>query len=67
MVLRYLILHVDPKLVDIMLELARDQHAMALQSVTETSGEGNGEGGGEGEEGRRPRRGPRPVEAEEGK
>src|SRR6266851_4441812 len=36
MVLRYLILHVDPKLVDIMLELARDQHAMALQSVTES-------------------------------
>jgi small subunit ribosomal protein S6 len=69
MVLRYLILHVDPKLVDIMLELARDQHAMALQSVTESGGEGNGEGGGEGEgaEGRGPRRGRRPVEAEERK
>jgi small subunit ribosomal protein S6 len=69
MVVRYLILHVDPKLVDIMLELARDQHAMALQSVTDTSGEGIGEGGGEGERGeaRGPRRGRRPVEAEERK
>ncbi|HJT79295.1 MAG TPA: 30S ribosomal protein S6, partial [Gemmataceae bacterium] len=43
MVLRQLILHVDPKLVDIMLEMARDEHAMALQSVTESGGEGEGE------------------------
>ena len=35
MILRYLVLKVDPKLVDAMLELARDEHAMALQSVTE--------------------------------
>src|ERR1700736_5913349 len=33
LVLRYLILYVDPKLVDIMLQLARDEHALALQSV----------------------------------
>jgi small subunit ribosomal protein S6 len=69
LVLRYLILYVDPTMVDRMLELARDEHAMALQSVTESSAEGNGEGGGEGEgaEGRGPRRGRRPVEAEEGR
>src|ERR1700756_1001955 len=49
MVLRYLILHVDPKLVDIMLQLARDEHAMALHSVQAEpgGGEGNGEAGGE--------------------
>ncbi len=66
MVLRHLILHVDPKLVDIMLEMARDEHAMALQSVTEP-GEGEGEarpaeGGEGGEGGRGPRRGRRPAE-----
>src|SRR5256885_13897481 len=35
LVVRHLILHVDPKLVDIMLQLARDEHALALQSVHE--------------------------------
>ncbi len=35
MILRFLILRVDRKLVDAMLALARDEHAMALQSVTE--------------------------------
>src|SRR5438105_8016208 len=50
LVLRYLVLHVDPKLVDIMLQLARDEHAMALQSVVaEPSGESTGEGAPEGE------------------
>jgi small subunit ribosomal protein S6 len=34
MILRTLILHIDPKLVDIMLQLARDEHAVALQTVT---------------------------------
>ena len=66
LVVRHLILHVDPKLVDIMLQLARDEHALALQSVHEPEGgEGGGEGGpprGEGPRGedrgpRRPRRG----------
>jgi small subunit ribosomal protein S6 len=61
LVLRYLILHVDPKLVDIMLQLARDEHAMALQSVTSEPGEGDGDGGLEGGD-RGPRRGRRPVE-----
>jgi small subunit ribosomal protein S6 len=64
LVLRYLILHVDPKLVDIMLQLARDEHQLALQTVTaEPSTESSGEGGPEGE--RRPRRGPRHEEGAE--
>lgn len=35
LILRALILKVDPKHVDIMLQLARDEHAVALQTVTE--------------------------------
>jgi small subunit ribosomal protein S6 len=68
LVLRYLILHVDPKLVDTMLQVARDEHALALQSVTaEAGGEGNGEAAPpEGGEGRGPRRGPRRHAEEEG-
>jgi small subunit ribosomal protein S6 len=65
LVLRHLVLHVDPKLVDIMLQLAQDPHALALQSVREPEGgEGNGgatpgEGPPRGEDRgpRRPRRG----------
>jgi small subunit ribosomal protein S6 len=33
MILREMILHIDPKLVDIMLQLAQDEHAVALQTV----------------------------------
>jgi small subunit ribosomal protein S6 len=60
MILRYLVLHIDTKLVDIMLALARDEHALALQSVQEPpEGEG-GEGDFVGiDEGRGPRRGGR--------
>ena len=63
LVLRYLVLNVDPKLVDIMLEVARDEHALALQSVTEPQ-PGEGEGGEPGSPGsdgggRGPRRGGR--------
>jgi small subunit ribosomal protein S6 len=67
MILRQLVLRVDSKLVDTMLALARDEHAMALHSMHEEGGE-NGEkkpaaaeGGGEegGGEARPPRRGPR--------
>jgi len=64
-VLRSLVLKVDPKLVDTMLALARDEHALVLQVATTEEGteEGGGEGGGE--EHRGPRRGGRrPVEAE---
>ena len=35
LILRTLVLKVDPKHVDIMLQLARDEHAVALQTVTE--------------------------------
>jgi small subunit ribosomal protein S6 len=35
MILRAMILNIDPKLVDIMLQLARDEHAVALQTVNE--------------------------------
>jgi hypothetical protein len=35
MILRMLILNVDPKLVDAMLAMARDEHAVHLQTVTE--------------------------------
>jgi small subunit ribosomal protein S6 len=56
MVLRNLILHVDPKLVDAMLTMARDEHAVALQTVNEPPPEEEGlEGNTEGERG--PRRG----------
>ena len=62
-VLRHLILKVDPKFVDLMLTVARDEHALALHTVQEPP-EGEGvEGDGEipplGEESRGPRRGPR--------
>ena len=65
MILRNLVLRIDPKMVDIMLTLARDEHAVALQTVNEPPAEEGG-GGGEGEGERGPRRGPRrPVEARE--
>jgi small subunit ribosomal protein S6 len=34
LILRMLILHIDPKLVDRLLEMARDEHAVHLQTVT---------------------------------
>src|SRR5260370_32329648 len=43
LVLRYLVLYVDPKLVDIMLAIARDEHTLALQTVNEPA-EGEGDG-----------------------
>jgi small subunit ribosomal protein S6 len=71
LVLRHLVLHVDPKLVDIMLQLARDEHALALQSVREAEGgTGNGEAAPRPAEGapRGEDRGPRrPRRDEEGK
>jgi small subunit ribosomal protein S6 len=44
LILRYLVLNIDKKLVDIMLAVARDEHALALQLVSE-SGDGDGTGG----------------------
>jgi small subunit ribosomal protein S6 len=57
-VLRALTLRVDPKLVDTMLALARDEHALALQSVPEAVGGEDGRGDEPLEEhrARRPRR-----------
>ncbi|MGE3806795.1 MAG: 30S ribosomal protein S6 [Gemmataceae bacterium] len=43
MILRTLILKINPKLVDTMLALARDEHALALHSAHEEEGEGGGE------------------------
>jgi small subunit ribosomal protein S6 len=68
MIIRSLILKIDPKLVDTMLALARDEHALALHNVTDEPAE-DGEGGGEEGEGpapRRPSRRPHPEEADKG-
>jgi small subunit ribosomal protein S6 len=45
MILRSLVLKVDPKMVDLMLQVARDEHALALQSVTAEAAEGEGGAG----------------------
>jgi small subunit ribosomal protein S6 len=45
LILRYLVLHIDKKLVDIMLAVARDEHALALQLVSESEGDGTGGAG----------------------
>ncbi len=37
MVLRSMILKIDPKLVDLMLQMAQDEHAVALQTVQDDS------------------------------
>jgi small subunit ribosomal protein S6 len=57
LVLRSLTLNIDPKLVDAMLAMARDEHAVALQTVTAPPEDE--ELGGELEGGDRPRRGGR--------
>src|SRR6202163_1059032 len=59
MVLRSLVLHVDPKMVEPMLALARDEHALALQVIHEEVTEGERPAvEGDSEEHPRPRRGP---------
>lgn len=63
LILRSLTLLVDPKLVETMLALARDENAPALQAVPEAVGDEDA-GGGEGEGHRGPRRGRRPMEVE---
>jgi small subunit ribosomal protein S6 len=65
MILRTLVLHVDPKMVDTMLQVARDEHAVALQTVNEPPAEEAGGAGENGDRGPRrgpPRRGPEPKE-----
>jgi|SRR6516165_7631217 len=39
LILRYLVIHIDPKLVDTMLTLARDEHALALHAGTDEPSE----------------------------
>lgn len=67
LILRSLVIRIDPKLVDTMLTLARDEHAAvalhAAQAEDEATGEGGAPAGEGGEE--RPRRGGRPRREEE--
>jgi small subunit ribosomal protein S6 len=60
LILRSMVLKVDPKLVETMLALARDEHALALQVIREeSSDEGTPGGEGSGPDEGRPRRGGR--------
>jgi small subunit ribosomal protein S6 len=59
LILRHLVLRVDPKLVDTMLTVARDEKALALQSIHEGPEEGGGEKPAAGEDGADRGRGPR--------
>jgi small subunit ribosomal protein S6 len=63
-ILRMLVIRIDPKLVDIMLALARDEHALALHSVTEPQPDDD-VGIGNGDDADRPRRPRRPLEVAE--
>jgi len=70
-ILRTLILHIDPKLVEKMLELGRDEHAVALQTVNEPpteeeSSEERGPRRFRRDEGREPREPREPREGREG-
>jgi small subunit ribosomal protein S6 len=64
LILRSLVLRIDPKHVDTMLAIARDEHALALQVAPEGAAEG-GEGGEENGEGAPAPRRPRRAAAEE--
>jgi small subunit ribosomal protein S6 len=65
-ILRALILYVDPKMVDVLLATARDEHALALSTVHDQEGGEEGGAGGDGERGRRgPPRRPGPEGKEE--
>jgi small subunit ribosomal protein S6 len=62
-ILRSLVLRVDPKHVDTMLAIARDEHALALQVAPEDGGDVVGEDADSGPRGpRRGRRSPEDVE-----
>src|SRR5437868_6144027 len=65
LIVRQLTLRIDSKLVDTMLTLARDEHALALHVINEEPGQGEGaraEAGGEARRG--PRRQPEEVAKE---
>ena len=57
-IIRMLVIHVDEKLVEPMLAMARDEHAVALQTVNEPPPDEDGMGGGDdhGDRGMRGRR-----------
>jgi small subunit ribosomal protein S6 len=57
-IVRSLVLKIDPKLVDTMLALARDEHALALHNVADEPTDAATGSGEEGGEDGRPRRGP---------
>ena len=59
LILRQLVLKIDPKLEEVMLRLARDERALALQVIPEDGAEGEGGRGEGGEEYHGPRRGGR--------
>jgi small subunit ribosomal protein S6 len=42
LILRHLVLYVDPKMVDNLLAVARDEHALALQVIHEDTADGEG-------------------------
>jgi len=56
MVLRMMVLKIDPKLVDTMLALAREEHAVALHNIQQEPAENGAVGGGEAPAPRKPRR-----------
>ena len=64
MILRSMVLRIEPQLVDDMLNMARDEHALALHAIHEEPGEEGAAAEGRGEEGRPPRRGRRPTDDE---
>jgi len=65
-VLRQLVIRIDPKLVDNMLAVARDEHALALQVAAPEPAEG-GASAEPGEDAPPPRRGPRRRDEEDEK
>src|SRR5437588_10264244 len=64
MILRSLVLRVDPKHVDTLLAIARDEHALALQVAPEPSGDGAESGPEDAEMHAGPRRGRRYMDDE---
>jgi small subunit ribosomal protein S6 len=64
MILRSMVIKIDPKLVDTMLSLVKGEHAPALHSFHDEPGEGGGRGDENGEGEARPRR-PRRQEGED--
>jgi small subunit ribosomal protein S6 len=58
-ILRYVVIRIEEKWVETMLALARDEHALALQAVSDEEGDGDSFGGGRRDRGDRGDRGDR--------